>query len=231
MWEGEGQEEEPSKCSAEGESEIRSINSYLISFINFNDSVSMGYLAQIENAMEEVRVQCLPRPQELELTQRIHSMNVKYLKLVKEFYYKMGSKAYSYGLRQKKKFKEIQKVEQVVDPSVDYFEGAWPVDKFDDFLMVCGSKDQFQAGSQVYFCYGRLPNRLLLMRYGIALEHNKYNHLFLRLDPSFLIRSSPPLRRLIHEQLALKKYRSFKLKRTLFCTELVTSFRAAAWKY
>jgi len=50
--------------------------------------------------------------------------------------------------------------------------------------MICSTKDQFEAGSQVYFCYGRLPNRLLLMRYGISLEHNKYNHLFIRIDIS-----------------------------------------------
>ena len=75
-----------------------------------------------------------------------------------------------------------KKEEKTVDPSIDYFSGSWQKDKFDEFLMVCGTKDQFEAGSQVYFCYGRLPNRLLLMRYGIALEHNKYNHLFIRIN-------------------------------------------------
>lgn len=63
--------------------------------------------------------------------------------------------------------------------------------------MVCGSKDQFEPGSQVYFCYGRLPNRLLLMRYGIALEYNKYNHVFIRIDISDFAYKSPSLQRII----------------------------------
>lgn len=30
-----------------------------------------------------------------------------------------------------------------VDPNEKYFEGAWKKDKFDEFLMVCSSKDQY----------------------------------------------------------------------------------------
>lgn len=63
--------------------------------------------------------------------------------------------------------------------------------------MICSTKDQFEKGSQVYFCYGRLPNRLLMLRYGISLEHNKYNHLFIRIDVSQLVYSSRPLLKVI----------------------------------
>ena len=53
---------------------------------------------------------------------QIHSKNVRYLKLVKEFFYKIGSTRYSYGLRQKKIWrekqsqKEIEKQEEEVNP-------------------------------------------------------------------------------------------------------------------
>jgi hypothetical protein len=47
--------------------------------------------------------------------------------------------------------------------------------------MKCSSKDQFEKGAQVYFCYGRLSNRMLLMRYGVALEFNKYDHVYLKI--------------------------------------------------
>ncbi len=60
--------------------------------------------------------------------------------------------------------------------------------------MLCSTKDQFEAGAQVFFCYGRLPNKLLLMRYGIALEYNKYDHMFLRIPITPLITSNPHLR-------------------------------------
>ena len=96
--------------------------------------------------------------------------------------------------------------------------------------MVCGTKDQFEAGSQVYFCYGRLPNRLLLMRYGIALEHNKYNHMFMRVKIDDTLNRSKALQRGV-EEISLKKYKRFKIKRTAFCIVLVTYFRAMHWKY
>ncbi len=36
--------------------------------------------------------------------------------------------------------------------------------------------------AQVYFCYGRLSNRMMLMRYGMALEYNKYDHVHVRVE-------------------------------------------------
>lgn len=96
-------------------------------------------------------------------------MNVKYVKCVKQFYSEMKSKIYVYGIKQKKK-KDGGKGEVVeVEEGRNYFGHTWPDDKFDDFVMLCSTKDQFQQGAQVYFCYGRLPNKLLLLRYGIAL--------------------------------------------------------------
>lgn len=97
--------------------------------------------------------------------------------------------------------------------------------------MTCSSKDQFEAGSQVYFCYGRLPNRLLMMRYGIALEHNKYNHVFVRINITNMVYKSKPLCRAVQADIALKKYRKFKIKRTQFCTELIAFYRAQLWNY
>lgn len=63
----------------------------------------------------------------------MHSKNVKYLKLVKEFFVKIGSNRYSYGLRQRKIWKAKQnKTESTeIDPNCNYFEGSWSKDKFD----------------------------------------------------------------------------------------------------
>lgn len=35
------------------------------------------------------------------------------------------------------------------------------------------------------------------MRYGIALEHNKYNHMFIRLDISNKVNMNPALQRVV----------------------------------
>ena len=48
--------------------------------------------------------------------------------------------------------------------------------------MKTGLRDEYEKGSEVYFCYGRLSNRQLLKRYGISIELNKYDHVYLRLN-------------------------------------------------
>jgi hypothetical protein len=55
------------------------------------------------------------------------------------------------------------------------------------------------------------------MRYGIALEHNKYNHMFIRIDISEYVYNNKHLRKAVQMDIALKKYKKFKLKRTTFC--------------
>lgn len=57
----------------------------------------------------------------------------------------------------------------------------WEEDKFDNFIIQCSKKDEFQKGAQGFFSYGTLSNRLLLLRYGFALEYNIFEHVYIRL--------------------------------------------------
>jgi hypothetical protein len=82
--------------------------------------------------------------------------------------------------------------------------------------MLCSTKDQFEKGSQVFFCYGRLPNKLLLMRYGIALEHNKYDHMFIKIEVDKNIKADKNLRT-ICKDINIRRYQRFKIKRTKMC--------------
>jgi len=43
---------------------------------------------------------------------RVHPKLVKYLKLVKQFFFQLGSNRYSYGLKQRKIWKEKQNKKQ-----------------------------------------------------------------------------------------------------------------------
>ena len=79
--------------------------------------------------------------------------------------------------------------------------------------MLCSTKDQFEKGAQVFFCYGRLPNKLLLMRYGFALEHNKYDHMFLKIDVTQDVLNNAVIKTVMGE-INIKKYKRFKVKRT-----------------
>lgn len=70
------------------------------------------------------------------------------------------------------------------------------------------------------------------MRYGFALEHNKYDHLFLRIDCTELVKQCKPMRRVISDKdIAVNKYCRFKVKRTKICLELLAYIRAELWTY
>jgi hypothetical protein len=68
-------------------------------------------------------------------------MNVRYVKAVKQFHADLKSRQYVYGIKQKKK-REVTP-EPKPQPGEYYFDKNWPSDKFDDFVMLCSTKDQF----------------------------------------------------------------------------------------
>lgn len=62
---------------------------------------------------------------------------------MKQFYSEMKSKIYVYGIKQKKKKENVNKEKDEVEEGKNYFSHPWPDDKFDDFVMLCSTKDQF----------------------------------------------------------------------------------------
>ena len=92
-------------------------------------------------------------------------------------------------------------------------DSKWKDDKFDNFVMKASWKDQFEKGSQVFFCYGRLSNRLMLLRYGVALEYNKYDHVHFKVP---FIRNTKDVPWILEQvkRFRLSRYMRFKLKRT-----------------
>ncbi len=104
--------------------------------------------------------------------------------------------------RKKEDFKELFQPDE-----------KWKDDTFDNFVMKASSHDQFEKGSQVYFCYGRLSNRLMLMRYGLALEYNKYEHIHFKVPYMSYFKKTPWILEKVKE-FGLSKYMRFKLKRT-----------------
>lgn len=102
----------------------------------------------------------------------------------------------------------------------------WADDKFDEFVMKCSSKDQFERRSQVYFCYGRLSNRSLLMRYGMTLEYNKYDHVFMRVP--FLHRLTELMKSKVKPYCYnVSKFKKFKVRRYDFNLEVLAFCRIA----
>ncbi|CAK69193.1 unnamed protein product (macronuclear) [Paramecium tetraurelia] len=96
----------------------------------------------------------------------------------------------------------------------------WKEDEdFDYFCINSQKTENFKKGSQVYFNYGRLSNRELLLRYGIALEKNKYDHVYLRIKTADLLKSGV-------SRIFQKQYLSIKLKYTEFPFNLLKLAKA-----
>lgn len=68
------------------------------------------------------------------------------------------------------------------------------------------------------------------MRYGIALEHNKYDHMFIKMDISDEVKNNLFLRSML-EHIKIRRFQRFKIKRTKMCVELITRFRIQKWTY
>jgi hypothetical protein len=82
----------------------------------------------------------------------------------------------------------------------------------------------------VYFCYGRISNRMMLMRYGMSLEYNKYEHVHLKVAylPMLVTRQCPEL----FEHLRacqISRFKRFKVKWAQFPVDLVTFCKATHW--
>lgn len=101
--------------------------------------------------------------------------------------------------------------------------------------MRTSNKDQFEQGAQVFFCYGRLSNRMLLSRYGFAADYNKYDHVHLKIDFFNLIKLNKllsPTILLHYAQLGLSRLKRFKLKWVDFNIEFVVFVKMAFfWDY
>ena len=129
-----------------------------------------------------------------------------------EFVTKQKKKLMEQGEAQEEKEREERlnkkPTEELFDP-----DEKWKEDTFDNFIMKASWKDQFDPGAQLYFCYGRLSNRSALLRYGFALEYNKYEHIHLKMPYMSYIKGAEWLVNRI-KYFKLSKYMRFKLKRT-----------------
>ncbi|CAK74153.1 unnamed protein product (macronuclear) [Paramecium tetraurelia] len=107
----------------------------------------------------------------------------------------------------------------------------WIEDEDFDYFCISSQKtENFKKGAQVYFNYGRLSNRELLLRYGIAIERNKYDHVYLRINTEELLKRRGM-------RVFQKQYLSIKLKYTEFpfallkFSKAITDFRSENQDY
>lgn len=110
------------------------------------------------------------------------------------------------------------------DPSL------WPDDDFDYMILKNSEHDCFEENSQVYFCYGRLSNRKLLTRYGLALEHNKYNHVFIKVSIFENLKNLAYDLVKYFNNFKLSKQKIFKLQATKFNLDFLLFAKGIFWQ-
>ena len=134
-------------------------------------------------------------------------------------------------LTQKKIFIEPQKSQKNLealkqknfsDPNL------WKDDDFEYMILRNSEKDYFLKNSQVYFCYGRLSNRKLLSRYGMALEYNKYDHVFIKITFLDYLKTSKDFINYL-KNFELQKTRVFKLQATKFNLDFLLFSKGIHW--
>jgi hypothetical protein len=95
--------------------------------------------------------------------------------------------------------------------------------------MEARSGAHFPPESQIYFSYGKLSNRTLLVRYGFSLEDNPYEHVWVKFKLGKHIEAYPDLFDLIQSKGLPVNYK-VKLKAYTYALETVVYFRMCAWK-
>lgn len=91
-------------------------------------------------------------------------------------------------------------------------------------------KDRFSKGNQVYFRYGRLSSRKMLECYGMAIEGNKYEHIWVHIDLLPLLKDYPDILLEMRDR-CLSHKQKFKLKRREFSMEIMFFSRLVRWRY
>ena len=99
---------------------------------------------------------------------------------------------------------------------------------YSEFMFATDKRDHFDPHEQVYFCYGRNSNRTLLLRYGFAIEGNKYDHVWFSYDLGQFLQSMPDLFQKVKE-LGLSLRRKFRINHTRLNLELIMFHRLLDW--
>jgi hypothetical protein len=133
------------------------------------------------------------------------------------------------------KYGQMQAIADNIQAALDKEEaeevwgGPWDVDEDAEpvFSLRVGSKETYEAGSQLFLFYGHYSNRQLLLHYGFAMEENMFNYARICI-PLQAMTSSNTLPE--HFQAAdLTKAYYFRIQQYDLCMSLLLKVRALLW--
>lgn len=211
------------------------IRSFFATKLNWVDSMTVMYMNQIINQIDNIQKQLnegkMSKKDAVQALDEIEYNNVNFKNSVWRYYKEVLKKSETdIKLEQFETIKRGTKKEEKLPANEFDEDSEWKTDKFDHFIMKASWKDQFEKDSQVFFCYGRLSNRMMLMRYGMTLEYNKYDHVHFKIP--YLKYLSPNgwlLKKIKYYKMS--RFMKFKVKRRKFELDLLSFCKAVNWQY
>ena len=89
-----------------------------------------------------------------------------------------------------------------------------------------GAREFIEPSSQLFFCYGYRSNRTLIHNYGMCIEYNRYDSVFLKLDcREYHCFEEQIIREMVGTEMRLPKFKRFKIKYTRFNREMLSFFK------
>lgn len=108
-------------------------------------------------------------------------------------------------------------------------EESWKEIEYDNFILMADGTDRFEKGSQVYFCYNRLSNRSMLSKYGMALEHNKYEFIHFRYNYIDDVVKYGKYSLNYIKYFELSKFKKFIIAHQRFNTKIISFCKGMMW--
>ncbi|CAD8076387.1 unnamed protein product [Paramecium primaurelia] len=207
--------------------------------LNLRDNFTIIFVSKsLEYIQEQIKLyetDVLSYDQVSSILQSVEEKSELYLEYVKDYACEK-LKEKSYQLKQFEFPEQPQGIETVeemlkiaIPENIKPFETKedWKEDLFDNFVIKCSNKDEFEKGAQAYFSYGKISNRSLLLRYGFTLEYNIYDYVEVKTQYIQYI----PFASDIAQNFQLSKYKKFKIKYTKINDDLLMYFKILNWQY
>ena len=195
---------------------IKNVVDWFQKKLNFEDLTSITFLGRLIAFIEENQTE------NADFSEKIMLILEDYLKNLIEFY------ANSLKIEYKKNICEEKKIE---NNNSDPFKIEWEPENYEEIKFITNDNENYAKNSQIYLCYGQNSNKRLIKHYGISIEYNKYDKVFLNILPSNFYKESNIFSKFLLQRKCSPFVKQFKLKYTILDTKLIVFFKMLTFDF
>ena len=187
--------------------------------VDFEDLTSLTFLGLLISFIEE------KEKEHEDFNEIVMRMCEDYLKNLQDFYLVYLKTEYKKDCCAKPQAENEENY--ILDPA----KQKWESEVFDKIEFVANKNENFLKNSQIFICYGYYSNKSLLKNYGISIEFNKYEKVFLNIFPSSFYQESDSFSNFLIQRKCFPFVKQFKLKYTEFNTNLIAFFKLLTFNF